>query len=157
MGRRPIETTLVTAGVRSRRLARVPATPRLRDLAVLGEAGHDPVEVVLLDPHRLGELGDGDPGAGLDELERLVGAGAAAARAPAAAGARALGAARARAARCRGGCRAATVAVAADAGQRLFRRLQAVELVHEWAQLFETLRDLLALFLKEVRHSTILP
>src|SRR4051812_18481518 len=111
MGRRPIETTLVTAGVRSRRLARVPATPRLRDLAVLGEAGHDAVEVVLLDPHRLGELGDGDPGAGLHQVERLVRARAAAARAAAAAGAGALGATGARAPRRGGGgCGGATVA-----------------------------------------------
>src|SRR3954452_20327154 len=105
MGSQPIETTLVLSG----RFVDVPATPRLRDLALLREAGHDAVEVVLLDPHRLGELGDGDPGAGLDEVERLVGARAAAARPAAAARARGLGAARARATGCRGGCRAAAV------------------------------------------------
>src|SRR4051794_24097925 len=154
MGPRPIETTLDPLGVPSGRLAGVPPTPGLRDLAVLGEAGHDSVEVVLLDPHRLGELGDGDPGAGLDEVERLVGAGAAAARAAAAAAARALRAAGARAAR--SGRRRGGAAVGADAGQRLLGRLQALVFLHERTQLLETLRDLLALFLKEVGHSATL-
>src|SRR3954452_15568735 len=145
MGSQPIETTLALSG----RFVDVPATPGFRDLALLGEAGHDAVEVVLLDPHRLGELGDGDAGAGLHEVQRLVGAGAAAARAAAAAGARALGAAGARAPWRRGGRGGA--AVASDAGERLLGRLQALVLLHQRAQLLETLRDLLAFFLKEVR------
>ena len=44
----------------------------------------------------------------------------------------------------------------ADAGQRLLGGLEAVVLVDERAQLLETLRDLLALFLKEVGHSATL-
>src|SRR5215213_292021 len=150
MGPRPIETTLVPLG----RLAGVPATPGFRDLALLGEAGHDAVEVVLLDPHRVSELGNGDPGARLDEVERLVGAGAAAARAAAATAARALRAAGARTARSgrgRGG-----VAVRADAGQSLLGCLHPVVFLDERTQLLETLRDLLALFLKEVGHSATL-
>src|SRR4051812_37951883 len=135
MGSQPIETTLVLSG----RFVDVPATPRLRDLALLREAGHDAVEVVLLDPHRVGELGDGDPGAGLDEVERLVGAGAAAARAAAAGAARALRAAGARAPR--SGRRGRGLAVVADAGQRLLGCLQALVLLHERTQLLETLRD----------------
>src|SRR3954451_9040419 len=118
MGPRPIETTLAPL----RLGPGMPATPALRHLALLGEAGHHAVEVVLLDPHRVGELGDGDPGAGLDEVERLVGAGAAAARAAAATAARALRAGGARTAR--SGRRRGGVAVGAHAGQRLLGRLQ---------------------------------
>ena len=55
--------------------------------------GHHAVQVVLLDPHRLGELGDGDAGTRLHQLQRLDGAGAAAARAAAPAGAGAAAAA----------------------------------------------------------------
>ena len=62
----------------------VPAAALLGDQAVLGQAGQHAVEVVLLDPHRLGELGDRDPGPRAHELERLLGARAAAARAAAA-------------------------------------------------------------------------
>ena len=43
-----------------------------------------------------------------------------------------------------------------DAGQRLLGGLEAVVLVDERAQLLETLRDLLALFLKKVGHSATL-
>src|SRR5215212_3619292 len=63
----------------------VPAAAALGDLPLLGERRHDAIQVVLLDPHRVGELGDGDAGARLDQLERLHGARAAAARAAAAA------------------------------------------------------------------------
>ena len=37
--------------------------PGLGDLAVTGQLRHHPVQVVLLHPHRVGDLGDGDPGA----------------------------------------------------------------------------------------------
>ena len=47
-------------------------------------------------------------------------------------------------------------AAVADAGQGLLGGLEAVVLVDERAQLLETLRDLLALFLKEVGHSATL-
>ena len=70
----------------------VPPAPGLRHLPLLGEAGHHAIEVVLLDAHRLGELGDGDARAGLHQLERLDGAGAGALGPAAAAGAGALGA-----------------------------------------------------------------
>ena len=62
------------------------------------EAGQHAVEVVLLDAHLLGDLGDRDAGAGAHELERLLGAGAAAARAPATPGAAACARPRRRAA-----------------------------------------------------------
>src|SRR4051794_18149380 len=75
------------------RLAGVPPTATLGDLALFGEGGHDAIQVVLLDPHRLGELGDRDAGARFDELQRLHGAGAAATRAAAPAGARGAAAA----------------------------------------------------------------
>ena len=52
-------------------VAHVPAAPGLHHLALFGEVGHDPVEVVLLDAHRVGELGDGDAGARAHELEGL--------------------------------------------------------------------------------------
>src|SRR6476661_7425520 len=42
----------------------MPPAARLHHSVLLSKGGHHPVEVVLLDPHRLGELGDGDPGAG---------------------------------------------------------------------------------------------
>src|SRR3954470_16979103 len=86
------------AGPRGRRLRpldRVPAAAVLADEAVLLQRGQHAVEVVLLDPHRLGHLGDRDAGARADELERLLGARAAAAgpSAPPAAGAAAAAAA----------------------------------------------------------------
>ena len=49
----------------------MPAAPLLAHLAVALEAGEDAVQVVLLDAHALGELGDGDPRLRADELERL--------------------------------------------------------------------------------------
>src|SRR3954469_15417310 len=70
-------------GRRLRRLERVPAAAVLADEAVLLERRQDAVEVVLLDAHRLGHLGDRDAGACAHELERLLGARAAAARPPA--------------------------------------------------------------------------
>src|SRR3954447_4632246 len=70
-------------GRRLRRLERVPAAAVLADEAVLLQRGQDAVEVVLLDAHRLGHLGDRDAGAGPHELERLLRARPAAARAPA--------------------------------------------------------------------------
>ena len=133
----------------------VPATPGLRHFPVLGEAGHHAIEVVLLDAHRLGELGDGDPGAGLHQVERLDGAGAGALGPAAAAAAGALGAAGAGAPGGRGGGgRCAPRGGGADSGQRLLGGLEAVVLVHERSQLLQALRNLLTLFLEEVRHST---
>src|SRR3954468_1833983 len=107
----------------------MPAAPLLADEAVLLERRQDAVEVVLLDAHRLGHLGDRDAGALADELERLLRARAAPTRtpAPAAAAARAAAgrpAARGasaprRAARAGSGGRA----LAADAVERGGRRL----------------------------------
>ena len=57
-------------------VAGMPAATRLRHLALVRQAGHHAVQVVLLDAHRLGELRDGDAGAGLHQVERLDGAGA---------------------------------------------------------------------------------
>ena len=52
---------------------------RLLDLALLLEVAEHPVHVVRLDPHLLGDLRGADAGVRLDQLDRLVGAGAAAA------------------------------------------------------------------------------
>ena len=70
-----------------RRFLRVPAPSVLRDEAVLGQSRQYAVEVVLLDAHLLGELGDRDPGALLDERQCLGAARAAALGAAAATGA----------------------------------------------------------------------
>src|SRR6202000_489739 len=52
----------------------VPGSALLVDEAVLGQAREHAVQVVLLEPHRAGDLGDGDAGLGAHELERLLGA-----------------------------------------------------------------------------------
>ena len=124
----------------------VPPATRLRHLALVGEAGHHAVEVVLLDAHRLGELGDGDARAGLHQLERLDGASARSLRAPAAAGAAALRAGLAGAARGGRGGRGSW-ARSADSGERLLGGLEAVVLVDQRSQLLQPRRDLLTLFL----------
>src|ERR1044072_5367199 len=49
----------------------MPAATVLGHEAVLGQAREHPEQVVLLDAHLLGELGDRDPRALLDEGERL--------------------------------------------------------------------------------------
>src|SRR3954452_19987630 len=67
-------------------VAQMPAAPGLGDTALLGEGRHDAIQVVLLDPHRLRELRDGDARTLRDELERLLRAGAGAARPSATAG-----------------------------------------------------------------------
>src|SRR3954468_2733921 len=110
-------------------------------LPVLLELGQDPGGVVGLDAHRLRELADGDAGPRADELERLVAAGAAAARAPAPAAARAArAAAPARARRARAPPRAGARAVAApgrDARRGRAGGLEPVVLVHEGTQLLQ--------------------
>ena len=68
----------------------VPAAIALVDLAVLLEARQHAVEIVLLDAHRARDLGNRDPGLGLDELECLQRARAGATRTSAPAAARGL-------------------------------------------------------------------
>src|SRR3954468_10459778 len=144
----------------------MPAAPLLADEAVLLERRQDAVEVVLLDAHRLGHLGDRDAGARAHELERLLGARAAAARPPAptaratagraprraaAAGAGAAGApGRRPAARARGR------PPAADAVERGGRRLEAVIFVNEGAKLLQARVDLTLLLFQEIGHRTAL-
>src|SRR5919197_1111248 len=116
----------------------MPAPPLLAHEPVLLKGGQDAIEVVLLDADRLRDLGDGDAGARAHELERLLGARAAAARPSAAPGAGRGGAARATSATrgCGGGGGAA-----AGRGGHAFERgrggLEAVELVDEGAQLIQ--------------------
>src|SRR5688572_33442904 len=61
----------------------VPALVALHHLSVRLERRHDPVQVVRLDLHRTRHLGDGDARPGADQLQRLLGAVATAARATA--------------------------------------------------------------------------
>ena len=61
----------------------MPAVTVLRHEAVVGELAEHAVEVVLRDARFLGDLGDGDSGAGGDDLERLLRAWPRALRAPA--------------------------------------------------------------------------
>src|SRR3954469_12414970 len=148
-------------GRRLRRLERVPAAAVLADEAVLLKRRQDPVEVVLLDAHRLGHLGDRDAGALAHELERLLGARAAAARPPAPAAAAARGAAGRTAARAapaacrrasataRGGGRTGT---AADAVERAGRRFEAVIFVNEGPKLLQARVDLTLLLFQEIGH-----
>src|SRR4051812_33840526 len=65
----------------------MPTAAGLDDLAVFGEAGQHAVQVVLLDPHRLRHLGDGDARTVADQVKCLIGARPGAARPPAAAAA----------------------------------------------------------------------
>src|SRR3954471_24056506 len=88
----------------------MPTAAGLDDLAVFGEAGQHAVQVVLLDPHGLRHLGDGDAGTVADQVKCLIGARPGAARTPAAAaaatGSTAGGSAAGATARGRGGRRA---------------------------------------------------
>src|SRR4051794_22789136 len=115
-------------------------------LPVLLELGQDPIQVIGLDAHRLRELADGDAGPRADELERLVAAGAAAARAPAPAAARA---ARAAGAAPPAGARA-VAATGRDARQGRAGGLEPVVLVHEGTQLLQPRVDLLQFFIQKV-------
>src|SRR3954454_19506948 len=139
----------------------MPAAALLAHEAVLLERGQHAVQVVLLDAHRLGHLGDGDAGARPHELERLLGARAAAARpaAPAAAARAARGAARAggRARRAPAACRRAAARrsggpPAAHAVERGGRRLEAVKFVNEGAKLLQACVDLTLLLFQEIGH-----
>src|SRR4029079_19517665 len=112
------------------------------------------VEVVLLDAHLLGHLGDRDAGTRADELERLLGARAAAARPPATPGAAPGARPRSRA--------APATAAAARRARRRGRvpdtveggrgRLEAVIFVNERPQLLQPRVDLTLLLFQEVGH-----
>src|SRR4051794_38315052 len=144
----------------------MPAAPLLAHETVLLQRGQDAVEVVLLDAHRLGHLGNRDAGARAHELERLLRARPAAARAPApparaAAGpapgrAAAAGPARAPGRRAAARARACACACgrpsAADAVERGSRRLQAVIFVNEGAKLLQARVDLTLLLFQEICH-----
>src|SRR3954464_8509053 len=68
-------------------LTQVPTAAGLDDLALFGEAGQHAVQVVLLNPHGLRHLGDGDAGTVAHQVKCLVRAGSRAARTPATAAA----------------------------------------------------------------------
>src|SRR3954454_18516028 len=89
-------------GPRLRRIHRLPAPALLADQALLLERREHPVEVVLLDAHLLGDLGDRDAGLGPHRVQRLLAARAGTARAPATPVATARRSAGARAARTTG-------------------------------------------------------
>src|SRR3954453_5250860 len=137
----------------------MPAAAGLGHLALLGEAGHDAVEVVLLDAHRLREFRDGDAGALAHEIQRLGGAGAAALGPAATARARP---ARASAGgptlttRARGGGRGRGGAVG-NAVERLIRRLEQLVLVDVGLELVQPRLDLLALLVEKVGHLSVTP
>src|SRR3954470_15767678 len=128
----------------------MPAPALLADLALLLEAGEHPIEVVLLDAHLLGDLGDGDARVAADEVQGLLAARARAPRPAALAVARRRPAAARRRAPATG--RAGRRALRADAVQRRDRGLQTMELVHQWTQLLQTLLHLAPLFVQEIRH-----
>src|SRR5436190_1490201 len=133
-------------GAASSRLLRMPAPAVLADEAVLLEAGQHAVEVVLLDAHLLGHLGDRDPGPGTHELERLTGtcpAPAGTAAAPGAAGSTT----------CRAWARRRGAPRRGDAVERRRRRLEPLVLLHQRLQLLEALADLALLLVEEIRHS----
>src|SRR5215218_161136 len=125
----------------------MPAAATLADLSLFGEGGHDAIQVVLLDPHRLSELGDRDAGARLDQLERLHGARAAAARAGArgAAAAAAPGGAGS-------GAGGGGGAVAPHTRECALCRLQSRVLLDQRLQFLQTRLDLFALLVEEVCH-----
>ena len=136
-------------------LRALPAAAVLDDEAIGGEAGQHAVQVVLLDAHLLGDLGDRDPGVGGDELERLLGARAAALRTAAALAVRSAASA------WRGlGGGVGGVAVSAAAGRRraggggetVERRCGGFEprvLVDQRLELLQALADLAALLIKK--------
>ena len=135
----------------------MPAAAGLDDLALLGEAGHHAVEVVLLDPHRLGELGDGDARAGAHQLERLQRRGCREPLGrPRRAGAGAPTRSRARAARGAAARRRAAAGVPPlTPAERALGRLEPLVLLHERLELLQPRLDLLALLLEEVRHPNL--
>src|SRR5690349_13287564 len=65
----------------------MPALALAPDLSVGGQPGHHAVQIVRFDTHLFRDLGDGDTWRRAHELERLIGARAAAAAAPRPAGA----------------------------------------------------------------------
>src|SRR5665213_4555633 len=156
----------------------VPAAAFLLYLCFLLESGQHAVEVVLLDAHLGGKLGDADAGLALHERQRL---GGACAGAFATSGATACGAscfaccfggsgfcrcgAVGRAARTSGSTAAGGVCRGCGDGRAAGGRsgcaytcerrgcgLEAAVLVHERLQLFQASRDLLALLVKKVGH-----
>src|ERR1700754_131744 len=114
----------------------MPTAAGLDDLALFGETGKHAVQVVLLDPHGLRHLGDGDAGTVAHQVKCLIGACATAARTPAASaaaaaggatGGSATGTARGLGGRCggaRGGRAAAAAGALAKARERLVGGLQ---------------------------------
>src|SRR5688572_29260778 len=115
----------------------MPAVTVFRHEAVVGEPAQDAVEVVLRDARSRGDLGDGDTGAGGDDLERLLGAWPRALRAP---GPLAVGRAAAR----RDGRRGA------DGGEGGDGSFQTHVLVAERLELLQARMNLTALQVKKV-------
>src|SRR5687768_8652228 len=144
-----------------RGLLGMPAAPVLLDEPVVGQPGEDPVEVVLLDAHLLGDLRDRDPGLGADERERLGATGARALRPPTAtaAAAVALGALgrglRTRTARGRRACApggSAPEGVRRDAVERRRGGLETLILIDERLEFLQPRADLASLLVQEVCH-----
>src|SRR3954464_1880368 len=144
-------------------LTQVPTAAGLDDLALFGEAGQHAVQVVLLNPHGLRHLGDGDAGTVAHQVKCLVGAGSGAARTPAtpaaATGLRATGGSATRGTlrgRCRrrggGGGAGAAATAPAEARERLVGSLQLTVLIHERLELLQPRLDLLLLFVEEPSH-----
>src|SRR4051812_2869245 len=132
----------------------MPAAAFLLDEPVLGQAGKDAVQVVLLDAHLLGDLGNRDPGVALDQRERLGAPRAAALRAPAAAGAGAgaafaPGRAHARGAPAGAAGAAAVRAAGVYAVERGGGGLEPLVLVDERPQLLQPRVDLISFLIKE--------
>src|SRR6476620_11775756 len=115
----------------------MPAAALLAHQPVLLQRRQHAIEVVLLNVHRLGDFRNGDAGPGAYELERLLGARAAAARAAATPGA-AGGHAVAPLARGRRGGRAAAGGHAVEGRGG---GLEAVELLDERAELLQARVD----------------
>src|SRR5205807_10470813 len=134
-------------------LTGVPAAPVLADLAVALESGEDAVQVVLLDAHLVGELGDGDPGRGLDEVERLRGARAGAPRAPAPARPGRGGGGGAPAPAARRGARRARRPRARSV-QRAQRLLETLVLVDRGLEVLQPRCDLLLFLFQEICHGS---
>src|SRR5947209_10555917 len=111
----------------------MPALAVALDLAVGDQLGHDPVEVVGLDSELLGDLGDGDAGLALHQVERLLGARIAAAAATGTSGSPGAGAPGPPASG-RGTGTARTSGSPAGADQRCPRCLQPPDLLLELAQ-----------------------
>lgn len=140
----------------------VPAPPLLAHLALALKPGQHAVEVVLLDPHLLGDLGDGDAGSALHELERLVSTGARATRPAAPATGRTRGVTgRPRLRRVRVVLPSARRTLRLDVApavalQDLVGLLELVVLLDERLELLEPLGDLSLRLLQEVRQVSLL-